>query len=70
MGFGKGPKAPPLPEPPPPPPEPAPTTLQQGDRDRAKRLAAGLKQTILTSPNGLVTPAKSAGSGGKTLLGS
>lgn len=64
--FGKGPKAPPLPEPPPPPPEPAPTTLQQGDRDRAKRLAAGLGRTILTSPGGLT--AKPSNSG-KTLLG-
>ena len=70
MCFGGSPSVPP----PPPAPAPPPSLPDQGVQaaeQNQKNLAAaayGASQTILTGPQGLVTPANTTGSG-KTLLG-
>ncbi len=72
MCFGSPSIPPPTPPPPPPPPPPSlPDSGVQSAGQNQHDLAAmayGASQTILTSPQGLQTPASTTASG-KTLLG-
>ncbi len=70
MCFGSVPSVPAPPPAPPPPPEIASQAVQQAGINQQQRaaMAYGAAQTILTGPQGLVTPANTTASG-KTLLG-
>ena len=69
MCFGS-PSVPPVPPAPAPPPALPDAGVQQAGTDQRSRaaMAYGAAQTILTGPQGLVTPANTTASG-KTLLG-
>ena len=69
MGGGSKPTPPPLPpEPPPPPSRVDPEVVRaRSSNKRAAALATGRDKTILTTAQGLTTPANTTGP--KTLLG-